>query len=510
MGRKCNEINCNTQAIFSSDEGKNRYCSKHKTPDMIDIVNRRCEFENCNSQPNFDIKGGKGKLCVKHKTSEMIDVKHKTCIYKDCNIRPSYNIIGKSPLYCVSHKTKDMIDLTKERCNFKECNIIGTFNIKGKKEKYCKIHKTYEMIDENRKKCSYLDCKKRPVYGLELGKAIYCIKHKTSNMIDVISHRCLYKDCLKQPSFGKVGDKIEYCKIHKTLEMINLKNKKCEYEDCTTIPVYGEIKGTPAKFCVKHKTDKMFDVTSNICVLCSTRASYGKPGNKMIRCFQHREIGMIRRSNGKCKVCKNPAIFGTNFIPLYCETHKTEYDTNLVEIPCESCNLVMILDKNNKCEYCNPEIFKSARLAKQNALMDYLDNRGLVGTTTDTIIDGGICGKERPDRVYETDSFILILECDENQHKDRLVECEKNRMINITQSYGGMPLYFIRWNPDDYISDKLPEQLKRRYNLLGDFIESILHQKITLPNNLANVIYMYYDGWTSLNNENWKSLIEYN
>ena len=129
------------------------------------------------------------------------------------------------------------------------------------------------MIDENRKKCSYLDCKKRPVYGLELGKAIYCIKHKTSDMIDVISHRCLHKDCLKQPSFGKVGDKIEYCKIHKTLEMINLKNKKCEYEDCTTIPVYGEIKGTSAKFCVKHKTDKMFDVTSNICVLCSTRTT---------------------------------------------------------------------------------------------------------------------------------------------------------------------------------------------------------------------------------------------
>ena len=32
------------------------------------------------------------------------------------------------------------------------------------------------------------------------------------------------------------------------------------------------------------------------------------------------------------------------------------------------------------------------------------------------------------------------------------------------KSYGGMPVYFIRWNPDNYISgdDKYPEKLEKR------------------------------------------------
>ena len=219
---------------------------------------------------------------------------------------------------------------------------------------------------------------------------------------------------------------------------------------------------------------------------------------------------MIRRSNGKCIICKELAIYGINFVPRHCETHKTGEDANLVERNCISCNLLMILNSDDKCEYCEPDKFKSGRLAKQNAIMDYLDYRGLKGTSTDITINRGECGLERPDRVYETPSYALIFECDERQHADRQCSCEQIRMVNIGQSFGGLPVYFIRWNPDDYTpmnARSNPDELKKRNKLVGDYIESILEGKTKLPDkSLVSALYMYYDDWNGIAKEPWQTV----
>jgi hypothetical protein len=138
--------------------------------------------------------------------------------------------------------------------------------------------------------------------------------------------------------------------------------------------------------------------------------------------------------------------------------------------------------------------------------MDYLDNRGLKGQMTDSTIDGGICGKERPDRVFDFGDKIVIVECDEHQHKDRACTCEQTRMVNIGQSFGGLPVYFIRWNPDNYSPQndkKIPESLSKRHKLCGDLITDIKEGKIELPNALVSAIYLYYDDWTSIVEEKW-------
>ena len=224
---------------------------------------------------------------------------------------------------------------------------------------------------------------------------------------------------------------------------------------------------------------------------------------------------MIRRPNCKCKFtnCKEKAIYGNNFIPSHCETHKFEDDLNLVERQCISCNLIMVLDENNKCEYCNPEAFQTSRLAKQNALMDYLDNNNLKGNSTDIMVNKGECGRERPDRIYDFNDKIIILECDENQHRERQCVCEQTRMVNIGQSFGGTPVYFIRWNPDDYSplnSRKQPENITNRYKLVRDFINNIKKNKIPLPKSLVSAFYMYYDEWDSVSNEEWKIITAIN
>ena len=293
--------------------------------------------------------------------------------------------------------------------------------------------------------------------------------------------------------------------------MVDVTHRRCEYKECNIVSPAFDIMGGKGRFCFEHKSIDMVNVKAKFCEIkdCKKSVYYGKPGHKMTHCFNHREKGMIRRSNSKCTDCKELAIWGMNWVPKHCEKHKTDDEQNLVERNCSSCNLLYILDKTDKCENCNPISWARTRLAKQNALMDYLDSQNLKGLSTDTMVDNGVCGKERPDRIYDFGDKIIILECDENQHQERPCICEQTRMVNIGQTFGGTPVYFIRWNPDDYTPEndkKVPETLKKRHKLCADFINDIKDSKTTLPIALVSAIYMYYDGWSSLANEKWQIL----
>jgi hypothetical protein len=430
-----------------------------------------CKGLDCKTRASFDAPGGKGRYCKKHKTAEMIDVKHTRCEHDGCDSRPTFDIKGGKGRFCVSHKTAEMIDVKSKRCEHDGCDSSPTFDIKG-------------------------------------GKVRFCVSHKTAEMVDVRSKKCEHDGCNSQPGFDIKGGKGRFCVSHKTVEMIDVKNKRCEHDGCKIISPCFDSKGGKGRFCIFHKTAEMVDVKHMHCEHegCSTRTLYGKPGHPVSRCSQHREAGMILKPNAKCH-CKEPAVWGINRVPRHCDAHKTSDDENLVERPCISCSLPYVLDKENKCENCNPAAFATARLAKQNALMDSLDVRGLKGDSTDKIVEGGVCGKERPDRLFDFGDKIVILECDEHQHRERAYDCEQTRMINIGQSFGGIPVYFIRWNPDDYSpanSRKLPEDIKKRHKLVGDLIADINENKVTLPSGLVSVLYMYYDDWSSLAEEQWK------
>ncbi len=167
----------------------------------------------------------------------------------------------------------------------------------------------------------------------------------------------------------------------------------------------------------------------------------------------------------------------------------------------------MVLDKDDKCEFCVPHTFETNRLAKQNALMAYLDFYGLTGESTDRVVNNGDCGRERPDRVFDFGDKIVILECDEHQHKDRQCSCEQTRMVNISQGYGGIPVYFIRWNPDPYapsVDTKKQESIEKRHKIVCTYIRDIERNNIAPPRALLSVLYMFHDGWHSLNDAEWE------
>jgi hypothetical protein len=477
----CKEEGCTTRSSYGLKGKKAEYCATHKIDEMVNVVSKCCEYEGCTSvNPVFNIQGSKiGRFCSEHKSDDMVDVKHLRCKHTGCNIQAAYGIKGQKAQYCTTHKLEGMVDVKNSYCEYAGCNIASpVFNTKGsKKGRFCLAHKTPDMVDIKHNTCEFNDCTTRPTYNIKGGiQGRFCVTHKLENMIDVTHTLCEHDDCTKRPTYGTKGQTAQFCSLHKLEGMVDIANKLCTVDNCIV------------------------------------RARYGKPGHMVSRCASHKENGMILKPTTKCKDCKDLAVWGKNLTPIHCEVHKLDDEINLVERPCVSCGLEYILDKNNKCESCNPNTIINARLAKQTALMNYLDSRELFGDSTDKIIEGGVCGKERPDRVYDFGDKVVILECDENQHKDRNCVCEQVRMVNISQTFGGVPVYFVRWNPDEYKpnnSKKKSEPITKRHKLCADLILDIKEHRVTLPNALVSVIYLYYDKWSSLAEEKWEVVAEF-
>lgn len=62
------------------------------------------------------------------------------------------------------------------------------------------------------------------------------------------------------------------------------------------------------------------------------------------------------------------------------------------------------------------------------------------------VIDG--CSRRRPDVRMDFGTHVVIVECDEYQHKG--YNCENKRMMEIFQDCGNRPIIFLRFNPDSY------------------------------------------------------------
>lgn len=60
------------------------------------------------------------------------------------------------------------------------------------------------------------------------------------------------------------------------------------------------------------------------------------------------------------------------------------------------------------------------------------------------------CGKYRVDFVFELENKVVLLECDENQHVEYNQRCEFVRQGQVSLGFGGLPVHWIRYNPDAF------------------------------------------------------------
>jgi hypothetical protein len=203
---------------------------------------------------------------------------------------------------------------------------------------------------------------------------------------------------------------------------------------------------------------------------CDAGVRYGIPGYKPTRCAQHKQEGMISNPKTKCMEpgCKEIAIYGIDKA-IHCVYHVQDRkkEVNFVGKKFVVCQLVDLVDlETGKCGTCDPVLFKKIRLAKQKTVRLWLDasddHKDYI--LYDRMIDKGECGLERPDFLYDCGTHYLVLEVDENQHKDKSYSCDYTRMVNISQSLG-LQTIFLRYNPDSFKGGSV-NLAKRRDSLL--------------------------------------------
>ena len=154
-------------------------------------------------------------------------------------------------------------------------------------------------------------------------------------------------------------------------------------------------------------------------------------------------------------------------------------------IKCQTCNLFMVKHGNRVCSYCNTN---KKHKTQQQLMYDYLKQLTLNFIYNKTV--GFECGNFRPDFKIDMGSYIIIIEVDEDQHKQYDSNCELIRMNNIYLA-NGLPTIFIRFNPDLVNNINIP--INKRFELLKSLINKYLNNYIITSNNGIELIYLYYD-----------------
>jgi hypothetical protein len=165
--------------------------------------------------------------------------------------------------------------------------------------------------------------------------------------------------------------------------------------------------------------------------------------------------------------------------------------------------------------YLNPDHPKSRRykLKEQvftNTIKEFLNNfqqeeKFDYQLFTDQKITGG-CSRRRPDIAIDLYTHIIILECDEEQHKE--YNCENKRIMELFQDFGNRPMVILRFNPDSFIDENKKKQKgcfgysdKNKQLIIypifetriNSFIDQIKYHVKTIPKKELAIEHYFYD-----------------
>ena len=487
---KCSQCKRDVQDITFFYNNKN-----HTT--CFSCYERRKKTNNycseCGIRASFNFPGTtNGIRCKKHSLPSMIDVKNKKC---RCGKKtPYFNYPEeKKAICCVDCKDPGMVDVKSKKCRCGQKRPY--FNYPEQEKAVCCYDcKDYGMVDVKSIKCR---CgKKRPTFNYPEENAICCADCKDPGMVNVKSKKC--RCGKKQPIFNypEEGNAI-CCADCKDPGMVDVKHKKCSCGK--KIPTFNYPEGN-AICCAECKDPDMIDVKNKKCC-CGKIASYGIPCNFATRCSSHKEEGMIKNPRAKCRKrnCKNIAICGTKN-PIHCEEHKNDDDTNLVERACSKCGKIDVLIDEICVNFCSLEEqaleIKKNQKVKEKRVLKILTSEFGQPTEYNFMIDSS-CGEKHSEEKeigYDFETHKIFIEVDERQHKSYCEKGEINRMKNIFMAEGGIPLIFIRYNPDSFVDEKGKKQSLSQPKKEDLLIKWIKYYKDNVPDNFLSVKYLFYDG----------------
>lgn len=319
-------------------------------------------------------------------------------------------------------------------------------------------------------------------------------QHKLySHSMNIIWYKCNIEKCVAQfKSIYKLNDHKSY--IH----LINVKWYWCDIDNCN------------AKF---KRNNKLIQHKSNIHSIaiiwhyCDIENCIYKckTSENLKRHMKTHNIGVVWH---KCNI--------ENCTEKFKETGNLTRHKELIhdigKHECEICynnrNSSIDHEEQKICRDCYKKLTGfTSRVEK--VWSEYIDkNFGteFLSSSDKNLKSLGGCQLYRPDKLYISDTFVLMLECDEHQHRGIDYLCDEKRISEIYDEDGicGKKMIVIRWNPDKYNKTTMKKRnirLKEIVTLMKKVIESP-------PDDMIFVYYMYYDDPTNAKSDEIKEKIE--
>ena len=195
-----------------------------------------------------------------------------------------------------------------------------------------------------------------------------------------------------------------------------------------------------------------------------------------------------------CKECGGSGICSVsgNFKPIcaHCNGKRV----------CQKCNFTAVDRTRKECASCFPIPFRASR-CKEVKLASKLSKwacqdkipKYTLWNKQNPLADPAQCGKYRVDFTFEGPVKVVLLECDEYQHSHYDKHCELVRQAQVSLGFGGLPVHWIRYNPDTF---KLNNFTRKTTD---DEREHILLRQLQLafdntdPDCLITITYICYD-----------------
>ena len=388
-------------------------------------------------------------------------------------------------------QNKEGAKRTTHHCHIEGCLIVGSIKLANGTFS-CALHKDGDVIGHTSLKCKYKGCDIQPWYGGPVDKTrTYCKVHveevfKPDQIID------FHKKCVKcgegRVRYRKEGGSYDYCTNCKEEGMESCE-KKCIEEGCTVQANYGK-KGGKVIHCAVHSTLDEYCLYY-LCQTCNKIANYGY--EKRTHCAECKKADMHCITAGKCSIdeCYNHGLFGTDdILERFCSIHKSD---EMYDMHHKRCNVLECNAQAYKGDECSLHSGRNTKIKnKENELTTALINAG-VEFKRGLAIESGQFGLPKnyqiDFRIYGS-KRVLILECDESQHRADAYENDNLRMYCIANQYKHVT--FIRFNPDTFrVNGKINRtSYKDRINLLLDVIKK--EQQLILDDNLR-IVKICYD-----------------
>lgn len=456
MPSKCKHPECKKDASYNYPDKIGRiYCKTHAEEGMVSSRSdkRVCihpDHDNNKPRASFNFPNEKKPVyCKQHAEKGMINLNNKNNKCQGCQTKqPSYGFLGEKAVRCSKCALEGMVDLVSNLCTFEECRKNANYGFFGQKATRCKSHAEQNMVDVKNNKCKL--CSKQATFGID--KPTHCKEHKTEGMEDKRHTTEICQQCELRATYG-TGKRPTHCKNHKTDEMKDVVSKMCV--KCGEIqPIFGYTKDN--LFCGSCKEKDMKDIVNKMCIKCNEhQPTYNYKGVKP---------------------------------PLYCSGCALDGMVDIINTMCKSCGLFCVSKKPHLCVYCKPKSTMREK-TKEMIVVNYFNEQGYEFIHNKSV--GYVCGNYRPDIRIDAQTHIVIVEIDENQHKQYDMRCEIARMFNIFQAEG-LQCVFIRYNPDVFkvkgIAKKIQtdKRLKELNNITKYYIENI-------PEEPLSVYRLFYD-----------------